>query len=420
MASLRYLFRASIKFLAVASFSLSCAHASDKVTFNLRDVRLVDLATVLFVEDGKQSYVFDSEFLNEQKAVSFHLSEVTRSTARQVFESVLLDHGYAVRKVSGVVYIVKHDSEAAKLHAAESAKEMFFYRPLYRSVAYLNSIISPMFSQSFRSAIGPGAATSPVGQQQAGFQPAILSNGDATKDVFLFVGSPAEVSRVRQMVAELDRQAPEVLIKALVYEVGHSSDVSSALKLALQVGRFSLSAGAAISSAGASIKIGGGGLDMIAAALDADSRFRSKSRPHVRVTSGNEARFEVGSEVPVLGNVNQDNNGNSFQSVEYRNSGVILTVTPTVLDGVVDLKLNQEMSNFAPTTNGVNASPTLFKRAVQSRLSIRPGEVVAVAGLEDDQSTKQENHLPFFRFPLGSSAADKKSELLVFIEAVRL
>ncbi|MBI5437639.1 MAG: hypothetical protein HY936_01565 [Nitrosomonadales bacterium] len=53
---------------------------------------------------------------------------------------------------------------------------------------------------------------------------------------------------------------------------------------------------------------------------------------------------------------------------------------------VVDLDISQELSSFVATTTGVNGSPTLLKRTVNSKLSIKPGEVVIFAGLNEKKN----------------------------------
>lgn len=111
---------------------------------------------------------------------------------------------------------------------------------------------------------------------------------------------------------------------------------------------------------------------------------------------------------------------NPVQSVDYKQSGVILTATPEIRVDVIELQLQQELSNFVVTKTGVNGSPTLIKRAVNTKLGLLPGEVVVLAGLQDDQEDASQNRMPFFGWLLGEERQEKRSEILVFIEAVRI
>ncbi|MDP2751121.1 MAG: hypothetical protein Q8O31_00725, partial [Rhodocyclaceae bacterium] len=121
-----------------------------------------------------------------------------------------------------------------------------------------------------------------------------------------------------------------------------------------------------------------------------------------------------------LGAVQMDRAGNSVQSIEYRPSGIILTAKPEIRDGVVDLDLSQELSSFVATATGVNTSPTLIKRALQSRFQLQPGEVVILAGLEENKEEGQVDRLPFVGWETGKQDQNKKSEILILVEVSRL
>ena len=96
-----------------------------------------------------------------------------------------------------------------------------------------------------------------------------------------------------------------------------------------------------------------------------------------------------GQQVPVLGAVSyQGDNSTPVQSVEYRDSGVILRVRPVVHRDVIDLDIAQELSNFVRTDTGVNATPTLIKRALTNRLSLRSGDVIVLGGLTEDRDER--------------------------------
>src|SRR5690606_22060474 len=120
---------------------------------------------------------------------------------------------------------------------------------------------------------------------------------------------------------------------------------------------------------------------LIANVLSNDSRFKVVSSPSIRMTSGVSGTFSVGQDVPVLGSVSYDGNGNAVQSVEYRSSGVIFKVLPNVYERKVVLDINQELSNFVRTETGVDGSPTLTKRELNTSVSVADNEVIVLGGL---------------------------------------
>lgn len=103
--------------------------------------------------------------------------------------------------------------------------------------------------------------------------------------------------------------------------------MASAFSLAVDLlgARFSLGQ---FKDLGNAVRLTKGGFDLAYSALASDSRFKVVSSPSLRVKSGENARFSVGSDVPVLGTVQLDKNGNPVQSVEYKPSGVILDLRP--------------------------------------------------------------------------------------------
>ena len=98
----------------------------------------------------------------------------------------------------------------------------------------------------------------------------------------------------------------------------------------------------------------------------------------------------------------------------------IAATTPEIRQDTIELTLQQELSNFVVTKTGVNGSPTLIKRSVNTKLGLSPGEVVVLAGLQDDQADESTNRLPFLGWLLGQERQQKQSEILLFIEVVRI
>ncbi len=81
------------------------------------------------------------------------------------------------------------------------------------------------------------------------------------------------------------------------------------------------------------------------------TRFNVVSSPTLRVKSGSTGNFSVGADVPVISDFTE-RNGKIIQSVQYRQSGVIFNIEPVVKINAIDLKINQQLSNFIKTDKG--------------------------------------------------------------------
>lgn len=66
----------------------------------------------------------------------------------------------------------------------------------------------------------------------------------------------------------------------------------------------------------------------------------------------------------------------------------------------------------------MNNSPTLLKRTVNSKLSVKAGEVVIFAGLNETKTDQSENR--FLGFKVGGQSNHGDTEILVFVEAERI
>lgn len=411
--------------LAVLVVSLSIGavcYADDKVSLVLSDVRLVDLAQVAYGDISGEPFVFGHELLEGRELYTVNLRNVSKAQAVAAVSALVQSAGLDVVRRSGVVWIGK---------PVEAADEVVVYKPRYRSSRYLADLVQgvtgarSMMARSIKSReavrvpVGGAAPVEPVNQPSATSVEGQIDRSEV--DQIAFTVAAKDTGKVRKLLADLDTPSGEVMLKAAVYEVGVERREGSAVQIAasLMAGKLSGSIAGNILG-GVSIKVAQGGIEAVLSALDADVRFKSVSRPQVRVRNGAQARFSVGQDVPVLGVAQLDKNGNPIQSVDYKQSGVILTATPEIREDVIELALQQELSNFVVTKTGVNGSPTLIKRAVNTKLGLVPGEVVVLAGLQDDQQDAAQNRLPLLGWLLGDERQDKRSEILVFIEVQKL
>lgn len=404
--------------------------ADDRVSLVLVDVRLSELVRVAYGELAREPFMLGHEVLEARERYTIDLRSVPKANAVAAVANLVKSSGFEVARRGGVVWIGK---------PVEAEDEIIVYRPRHRSSRYLADVVQSVtgarsvLARSIKSA--EPVQVSPVKDMQPG---AALRQSSPTSvegqidrsevDQIAFTVASKDAGKVRRLLHDLDTASGEVVLKAAVYEVGFDKREGSAVQVVASMlsGKLLASASGGISGlvpnllGGVSLKIVSGGLEAVLSALDADVRFKSVSRPQVRVRNGAQARFSVGQDVPVLGTAQMDKNGNPVQSVDYRQSGVILTATPEIRDDVIELAIHQELSNFVVTRTGVNDSPTLNKRSVNTKLGMVPGEVVMLAGLQDDSEDGSDNRIPWFGWIIGKDRREKRSEILVFLEVIRI
>ena len=102
--------------------------------------------------------------------------------------------------------------------------------------------------------------------------------------------------------------------------------------------------------------------------LASDSRLNVVSSPSLMVLNNQEARIRVGDEAPIITQQQQSTatDANIINTIEFRETGVLLLVKPRVNPGgLVTMDIQQEINDVAPGT-GASLTPTIRKRAINS------------------------------------------------------
>jgi len=150
------------------------------------------------------------------------------------------------------------------------------------------------------------------------------------------------------------------------------------------------------------------------------------SSPKLLVLNNHEAQLQVGDQVPIATQTAVSTIGDNspiINSVELRDTGIILRVTPRAnKNGLVLLDIAQEVSDVVPTTTSDIDSPTIQQRKVSSSVAVHDGETIALGGLIRDQRSKSRAGIPLLqRVPLlgplfgSTDNSRRRTELIVLI-----
>jgi general secretion pathway protein D len=159
-------------------------------------------------------------------------------------------------------------------------------------------------------------------------------------------------------------------------------------------------------------------------ALHTVTEVKVLSNPSLVVIDNQVATLQVGDQVPVsTGSATVLTTNNTVvNTIDYRNTGIILRVAPRVnVNGNVRLDIEQEISNVSPTTAN-SLTPTVSERKVKSSISVASGQTVLLAGLISETHQGNRSGIPGLdQIPnLGDifSHNDKstaRTELIIFI-----
>lgn len=285
-----------------------------------------------------------------------------------------------------------------------------------------------------------GASAGSGGTSAAGASAGDLTKGNLTLDeprnALIYQGTATDWGRLLPLIQQMDRAPRQVMIEVTVAEVTltDNEDFGIAWKGFTNSGKF----GGQIQS-GTFSALGGSGLTYLLdiggqtraslKAMAEKGRVNILSTPRLMVKSGNEASFDVGTEVPTISaqatsSITTGGNTGLIQTVQYRKTGILLNVKPVVYsDDRVDIELRQEVSEAQPIgADSVVSSPAIFNRSYTTSLSLKDGSAIMIAGLMSQKLTNSDGGIPYLKdVPLvgnlfkSQSRKRDKTELVLMI-----
>ncbi len=251
-------------------------------------------------------------------------------------------------------------------------------------------------------------------------------------NAILIYATPAEFDTVESMLRKIDLMPLEVRIDATVAEVDLNDNLNFGTQFFFKEGSVNetlaqAATGVASTLPGFQVGAAAHGVQVTLQALKAVTTVHVLSSPELMVLDDQPASLQVGSLVPYLQSSAQStltSSADIINSVAYQPTGVLLQVTPRVNnDGQVTMDIAQEVSSVAEgtTTNGLN-SPTFNDRVVKTRVVVQDGQTIGIAGLINDNISKQNTGIPYLRripylgFLFGNQVNTRqRTELLVMI-----
>jgi type II secretory pathway component GspD/PulD (secretin) len=270
--------------------------------------------------------------------------------------------------------------------------QLLGYRPDYIAPEVLAEAVKPLFPD-VRFSVVRGAG------QRAG----------------LFASGPVEaVERFEKMAQYLDRPPEAVEVQAIIVEVSSGTRSGFGVSMVLDALRSTVGFTIAGPQLENQLSFRSGSFDAVLSAVASTSSARVLSSPRLRGRSGEKLRLQVGNDVPTLAAVIDRPSGSTQQSILYRSSGTIFEVVPDVLGKRIGVALHQELSAFAATETGVQGSPTLTTRQLDTTLDLESGEWAVIGGLTAGNTDTTRQSL-FGLVPIGKTKTERRSELVLLL-----
>lgn len=238
--------------------------------------------------------------------------------------------------------------------------------------------------------------------------------------------------QVRDIIANLDRPVPQVLMKVLIAEVTHNNDTDVGVDFSILntrasgLGQTASTSFPPVPQGGLVVSILEEHVQATIRALASAGKLDILSRPYILTSDNQQARIMVGQYVPYITDSRITDAGQQINTIDYRDIGIILNVTPHINpDGLVIVDVAPEISSISDQTIPINSTTnaTIFNsRSADTRVGIKNGETIVIGGLMQDQKTETVSKVPILgdipvlRWAFSRTVRSKtKTELLIFL-----
>lgn len=290
------------------------------------------------------------------------------------------------------------------------------------------ALVDPLGSVGTATAVASGAGAVTPGAPGGGMVggPPITDirvTADTTNNALIILATPQEYTRITAALERLDIVPLQVLIEATIAEVTLTNKLTFGLQYFFKSGGFAaVFAPAGIRATNGTTSVSDiattfpgfslipganfafasdSGSSAVLQALAQLTDVRVLSSPNILVLNNRAARLQVGDQVPVATQSAVSlltPNAPQVNSIDYRDTGVILTVTPRVnASGMVLLDIVEEVSEVTQTTSSSLNSPTISQRRVTSSIAAMDGQTVGLGGLIKESRGRSSDGIPVLK-----------------------
>ncbi len=248
----------------------------------------------------------------------------------------------------------------------------------------------------------PTAANSSSGTQAR--EPGIQIVADEANNTLLIMASPLQYEKVLRVLERIDAVPNQVLLEATIAEVSLNDELKFGLRWFFEQKNSQVSFTDAITGivapqfAGFSYFLSAPHVNVALNALSSVTDVNVISTPTLMVLDNKTAVLQVGDQVPIATQTSRsvtDPDAPIVNSVSFRDTGVILSVTPRVSDsGRVVLEIEQEVSDVVETTSSGIDSPTIRQRKIKTTVAVNDGEALALGGLIQENKNLTKTQVP--------------------------
>ncbi|MEQ1756305.1 MAG: type II secretion system secretin GspD [Micropepsaceae bacterium] len=278
----------------------------------------------------------------------------------------------------------------------------------------------------------------PPGQQQnaapsnGGGEPGPQIAVDGANNALIVRASASEYAALERFLKEIDIAPDQVLIEVTIAEVTLNDSLRYGVEWFFKnADNQNFSLGRALKPAavlpGFNFTYTIPDVDIALNALSSITDVQVISAPKLLTLDNKSASLQFGDQVPIITQtatgVRDATDPTIVNSVQFRDTGIVLRVTPRISKGgTVFVDVNQEVSAAIPTTSSGIDSPTIQQRKISSTVAVQDGDSIALGGMIRQSDTRSDSGVPVLKdIPLvghifsNTKNTGDRTELLIFL-----
>ncbi len=382
-----------------------------KVTLDFNDVDLSVFVRFMSELTGKQ-FILDDKVTG--KITVFSPTKVTVDQAYGMFLSALEVRRLSAVSKGNVIQIV----QTAEL---PPQREVYVYKLKHASAPDTAQVLTSLVARSLNPAPAPGGR--PLLRPATDFEAPVQIFSDKATNSLIMTATKADYERLTSVIRAIDTRRKQVFVEAVILEVSVErlrqlgSDpiqLGGLIQQGILAGIWGFNI--APENIGTLIQSVTGGTTTAIPINTVNARAFLQflmnltdsniiSTPQILASDNQKAKIVVGQNVPIPTGQAQGITGGTLVTIERKDVGVTLEITPQVLDtDRIRLEVKQEITAIAagvPQTIGTSSTtsipvgPTFTKRAMENVTIARHQQTIVIGGLVRDDIIITESKIPW-------------------------
>lgn len=384
-----------------------------KINFYFKDVPLEEVLNSVLINNGFNYQVFPTKNIIEVKAIDaakldtriFTIKNVDPLVIKNTLVNVLGPQGMiSVDRENKVLIITDAYQNFNNILDVIDALDIKSAASVERRAAGNGEAYTKVFRLQFASAskikeaVAKSVSTSGTIDVEEGLNALIIKD------------QPGVLDNISNLILNLDRETPQVIISAEVIEVNSGVLNEIGAQWIYQPGSHGQLAtlnnqyntlptntanlGFVTQSLGASL-VYGEVTDKFRGMINAlvtTSKAEVLSSPMITVVNNEKAKIEITEKFPYNQFSGYDAQGNPQYATEFIDVGIIMSVTPHIKEGnIVNLELEPEVSFQTGERVGI---PIRATRKATTKVNVRDGKTIVIGGLTSNKKTRTVYKIP--------------------------